>query len=62
MGGLEIDDNISNYYYFGGVGVILANAYIIYICIHNMNVKPMKPKRQKSTVKLCLNLIAFGVS
>ena len=52
MGGVGIDDNPRNYYsvYFGvkkrkwlwyilfwDVGVILTNAYMIYICIHNMH-------------------------
>ena len=57
MGGVGISDKYRNYYriYFGvrkrkwwwyiffwDVVVILTNAYIIYICIHNMNVNPRK--------------------
>ena len=57
MGDVGIDDNPRNYYriYFGlrkrkwwgyilfwDVVVILINAYIIYICIHNMHINPRK--------------------
>ena len=59
MGGVDIADNLRNYYgiYFGirksnwwwcilfwDVVVILTNAYMIYICIHNMHVTPRKHK------------------
>ena len=57
MGGADLDDNPSSYYrldigvrnrkwwwfiLFWSVGVVLPNAYIIYIYIHNMHVTPKK--------------------
>ena len=51
LGGLDIDDMISNYYYFWAVGVILANEYIIYICINNMQVTQRKHRLSNHELK-----------